>query len=91
MAKREAKTKEERLSDGLKVLRKLQEIGVPRDNSGFAEVQAAISRWVSDGLAVIIKNISFFPFDRVGELTLPSLAGVEPTMRLRLISGAEDN
>lgn len=88
MVKRAPKSKEERLTDGLKVLRKLQEIGVPRDNSGFTEVQAAISRWVNDGLAVIIKNINFYPFDRVGDLTLPALEGVEPIMRLRLVSGS---
>jgi hypothetical protein len=90
MVKRTTKTKEERLSDGLKVLRKLQEIGVPRDNSGFTEVQAAISKWVADGVAASVKKINFFPFDREGELTLSTIAGVEPIMRLRLITADDD-
>ncbi len=85
MAKREIKTKEERLADGLKILKKLLEIGVPRDNEGFVKTEKIIRRWIEDGLGTEVKKINFFPFDREGYMLLPSLKGIEPTFRLRLI------
>ena len=86
MVKREAKTKEERLKDGMKILLKLRELGVPRDNDGFVETEKTIRRWIEDGLGIEVKKINFFPFDREGYMLLPTLAGIEPTFRLRLIA-----
>lgn len=86
MVKRALKTKEERLSDGVKILKKLRDLGVPRDNEGFSETEKIIRRWIEDGLAVSETKINFFPYDREGHLTLPAVAGVEPTFILRLIT-----
>ncbi len=86
MPKRETKTKEERLADGIKILKKLKELGVPRDNEGFAETEKTIRRWIEDGLGVEIKKINFYPYDREGYMILPALAGIEPTFRLRLVN-----
>lgn len=86
MPKRETKTKEERLADGLKILKKLKELGVPRDNEGFAETEKIIRRWIEDGLGIEVKKINFYPFDREGYMLLPALAGIEPTFRLRLVT-----
>ncbi len=86
MGKREAKTKEERLGEGIKILKKLRELGVPRDNEGFAETEKIIRRWIEDGLAITETRINFYPYDREGHLTLPALAGIEPTFILRLVT-----
>lgn len=81
------KTKEERLKEGMHVLNRLKEVGIPMDNDGFIEVKNAISRWVQDGQAVIIENINFFPFDRMGKLTLFRVSGpkTEPIMFLKKV------
>lgn len=89
MGKREVKSKEERFAQGITILKKLKELGVPRDNEGFVETEKTIRRWMEDGLGVEVKKINFFPFDREGYLLLPALAGVEPTFRLRLITAGE--
>ncbi len=86
MPKREVKKKEERLSDGIKILKKLRELGVPRDNEGFVELEKIVRRWIEDGLAVTETRINFYPYDREGLLTLPSLSGIEPIFILRLVT-----
>jgi hypothetical protein len=83
------KTKEERLSQGMKILIKLRELRVPRDNEGFEITEKTIRKWIEDGLAVELNHINFFPFDREGFMILPAFAGVEPTFRLRLITAGE--
>ncbi len=86
MPKREKKTKEERLSEGMKILIKLRELGVPRDNEGFVETEKTIRRWIGDGIVIEVDNINFYPFDREGYMLLPELSGIEPTFRLRLVT-----
>jgi hypothetical protein len=81
-----AKTKEERLSQGMKILLKLRELGVPRDNEGFEITEKTIRKWIEDGLAVEVDKINFYPFDREGYMILPAKAGIDPTFRLRLIN-----
>ncbi len=90
MVKRQMKTKEERLADGIKILKKLRELGVPRDNEGFTETEKTIRRWIEDGLGIEVKKINFYPFDRQGYMLLPALSGIEPTFRLRLITDETD-
>jgi 3-phosphoglycerate kinase len=81
------KTKEERLKEGMLVLNRLKEVGIPMINDGFIEVKNAISQWVQDGQAIILENINFFPFDRIGKLTLFRVAGpkTEPILFLKRI------
>lgn len=86
MPPRAEKTKEERVREGMKILMKLKELGVPQTNSGFLEVKNAVSMWITDGRAIEIKKINFFPFDRMGDLILPRISGIEPTMVLRLVT-----
>jgi len=85
MTKRLVKTKEERLKNGIIILKKLKELGVPRDNEGFVETEKTIRRWIEDGIAVSEIKINFFPYDREGYLTLPAISGIEPIFRLKLI------
>lgn len=87
---RSIKTKDERTKEGLTIIKKLLDLGKNvnanmKDNSGFQEISNAIRTWIEDGRAVQIKGINFYPFDREGELILPQLSGVEPTMVLRLV------
>ena len=88
MPPRAAKTQDERLKDGIKILSELKKIGIPADNDGFIEVKKIISRWVKDGVAIVKTKISFYPFDRYGEITLPNTSGVEPIMVLKLVPEA---
>ncbi len=90
MPPRPDKTRDERAKEGLKIIKKLLDLGASaggnmRENSGFQEIANAVRRWIEDGLAVHIKGVNFYPFDREGELILPRVAGVEPTMVLRLV------
>ena len=87
---RAIKTRDERVKEGLKIITKLLDLGRQaggnmKENSGFQEVSNAVRKWIEDGSAVQIKGINFYPFDREGELILPQISGVEPTMVLRLV------
>lgn len=87
---RAVKTREERAKEGLTIITKLLDLGKGvganmKENSGFQEISNAVRAWIEDGRALHLKGINFYPFDREGELILPQLSGVEPTMVLRLV------
>ena len=87
---RAIKTRDERAKEGLTIISKLLDLGRGvganmKENSGFQEISNAVRKWIDDGIAVQIKGINFYPFDREGELILPQISGVEPTMVLRLV------
>ena len=87
---RPVKTRDERAKEGLTILKKLLDLGKGvnanmKENSGFQEISNAVRKWIEDGSAVHIKGINFYPFDREGELILPQISGVDPTMVLRLV------
>jgi hypothetical protein len=67
------KPKEERLKEGLEILRKLKEVGVAPTDPGFAEIQAAISDWVATGRPSH-QRIPLSRQERVADLLLPRRA-----------------
>jgi hypothetical protein len=79
-----SKTKEERVREGITILQKLREVGIVDNNPGVVAVKDAIRTWIADGNAVTLKRIDFGYFDRVGTLILPSKAGVEPSLTLKV-------
>lgn len=78
------KSREERVAEGITILRKLREVGIDDYNPGAKVVKDAIRAWIADGTAVTIKKIDFGRFDRVGTLVLPRRAGVEPSLALKV-------
>ena len=71
MTKPEAlKSKEDRLKEGLVILNKLREIGIPPIEPGFQEIQNHISTWVNTGDAAAVK-VPIPRFGRVAEIVLP--------------------
>jgi hypothetical protein len=79
------KTKEERVREGMAILFKLREIGIDDTNPGVKAVKEAIRQWIADGIAYNSEKIYFTPFNRVGKLVLPSRAGVQPSLSLKVI------
>ncbi|NBR60222.1 MAG: hypothetical protein EBT86_00985 [Actinobacteria bacterium] len=77
------KTKEERLKEGLEILRKVEEIGVSRYVLGWQELKNTISTWVRDGEPWYGK-IKFPTMGRVAELVLPVKSGRVANMWFRV-------
>lgn len=85
MGLRPEKTKEERVSEGMTIIRKLLEVGVEATNPGFVAVKAAVSAWIADGRPSTLSQINFGRLNRVGELVLPRRSGTEPTLTLKVL------
>ena len=43
------KTKGQRLAEVIKVLKKIQTLGLPRNNNGLSELEKILKIWVNDG------------------------------------------
>ena len=67
---KEPKTKEERLTEGVSLLKQLKETGVKDNGMGFQLVKQHISEWVNTG-ETWAGTISFAEHGRVAELQLP--------------------
>jgi hypothetical protein len=78
------KTKEERVREGMTILRQLAEVGVEDTNPGVHAIKDAVRAWIADGRPVILKKVDFGRIDRVGSLLLPQRAGVQPTLTLKV-------
>jgi len=80
----EMKSKEERVKEGITILKKLRGVGIPPMNFGIQTVQKKISEWVNSGSA--IKEIISIPnYDRDAHLTLPQQKGQTAELVLRQI------
>lgn len=44
------KTKQERLREVIKVLKQIQNLGIPIQNEGLEELKKILSQWVNDGV-----------------------------------------
>lgn len=64
------KTKEERLKEGISLLKQLREAGVKELYGGFQELKTRISEWVTTGDSWE-GTISFAEHGRVAEVELP--------------------
>jgi hypothetical protein len=74
------KPKAERLKETMVLLKKIQEVGVPKSHYVFYEVKNLLSAWVSDGPAVT-QEIDFG--SHLGELKLPVKLGSVATLNLK--------
>lgn len=78
------KTKEERLKEGITLLKKLRDAGVPADNLGFKEIQKAVSDWVVNGES-FRATIPITRYDRDADITLPEKKGQTAQIVLRKV------
>lgn len=76
------KTKEQRLTDTISILKKLQEIGIPDTEPGYIAAKEHMSRWVAEGGGAVY-TIQFPRFGRKGELTLPRRADRTASLHLK--------
>jgi hypothetical protein len=64
------KTKEERLTEGIHLLKQLKEANVKETGKGFQELKQKISEWVATGNSWE-GTINFAEHGRIGEVELP--------------------
>ena len=76
------KTKGERVKEAVTLLKKLQEVGIHTEDSGYKQTKNALDSWISDG-AEITEKIEFMRYGRIGHLTLPYHSGNTPTLTLK--------
>ena len=82
--KRMLKTKEERLKEGLTMIKKLKQVGISSEDFGSKNIQKAVSEWVSTGEA--FKGvIPFAKYDRDAHLVLPKYSNETATIVLKVI------
>lgn len=67
---KQIKSKEDRLAEGINILKQLRDNGVKDHSLGFIELKTKISEWVNceDGWE---GNISFSDYGRIAEVDLP--------------------
>jgi len=82
----EVKSKAERLKDTIMILKKLQQVGIPKTNPGYQEIQAAMTEWVNSTEAAT-HVIPIARFGRDAELILPKDSGITAKLNLRLMKG----
>lgn len=76
------KTKAERLTEGIRILKKLRDFGVQSHDIGQKEIQATITKWVNDGEP--IKEKIWIPrIGRDADMDLTSKKGETAVLVLR--------
>lgn len=78
------KTKEERLREGIAILRKFQDVGIPEMDPEFQAVKNCIRTWITTGEAAAGK-FPLLRFGRIADLVLPRRAANSATAVLRSI------
>jgi hypothetical protein len=81
------KLKEERLSETITILKKLQEVGIADTDPGYQQIKSYMSAWVTSGEAASYK-VEFPRHGRRGELVLPGRAGRTATLSLKATGDA---
>lgn len=64
------KPKEDRLREGIELLRKLTDVGVPSVDPGYQTIQRLVSDWVKNG-ETVQTTVVLSRLDRVAEILLP--------------------
>ena len=77
------KTKEERLNEGLHILRQLRDAGV-NEHMSFVDLKDKITEWINTGEAWSGK-IPFNEYGRVAELVLPKYNINTATMAFKVV------
>ena len=75
------KPKAERLKETITLLKKLPEVGVPRECYAYSQVQDLMTTWVNGGPAIRTR-IDFET--HWGDLNLPAIEGSVSTLQLKI-------
>jgi hypothetical protein len=76
------KEKEERVKEGITILKKLRDLGVPESLGEYNQLKDIIRTWVNEG--EYWKGKLVFPtFERVADITLPSRQGYTAELYFR--------
>jgi len=78
------KTKEERVKEGITILKALLKTGIDSEDSGSKSIKKVISEWVNTG-EEFTGVIPFARYDRNAHITLPKYAGKNATAVLKVI------
>ena len=76
------KTKGERLSEVITLLKRLIEVGIPDTDYGYKETKKILDAWLIDGEARE-ERVEFPRYGRVGHLSLFSDSGKHPVFVLK--------
>jgi hypothetical protein len=76
------KTKGERVQEAVRILKKLQEVGIRVSDSGYHETKEYLDEWIKNGESRSY-NYEFVRYGRKCELVLPSRVERAATMVLR--------
>jgi hypothetical protein len=79
------KSKEERVKEGIALLRRLKETGVPMTSPSFKEIQGLVSDWVIRG-ELISRTVHILRSDRDAVITLPAEAAKTAQIVLKKIA-----
>ena len=82
------KSKEERVKEGITLLRKLKETGVPMTSPSFKEIQGLVSDWVIRG-EMVSRNVHILRSDRDAVIMLPAEVGKTAQIVLKKVETAE--
>ena len=79
------KPKEDRLKEGVSLLKQLQEVGVKKNDLSYMSLQQRISEWVTTG--VKWEGDIFFPeYGRVAMISLPKHGNKAATVNFKVYS-----
>lgn len=81
------KTKEDRLKEGLTMLKKLRDVGIDKEDAGSQGIQKAVSEWVKTG-EEIKAVIPFGRYDRDAHIHLPKYVGTTANIVLKVIDAS---
>jgi hypothetical protein len=79
---------EDRVREGIALLKKLQEVGIGVTEPGYKELQTKISDWVRSGDPWSGK-IEFTRYGRIGDVLLPRKATAVASMALKIAPGIQ--
>ena len=79
------KTKEDRLKEGITILKKLRNIGIDSEDSGSKQIQKHISNWVNTGEELPLTIVPFARYDRTAHLSLPKFTSSNANIVLKVI------
>jgi hypothetical protein len=74
------KSKADRLSETIRILKKLKEVGISSESYPYGQIQDLMTAWVNDGQKVS-EEIDFV--SHIGELVLPDKYNQTATLHLK--------
>jgi hypothetical protein len=76
------KTKEDRLKEGISLLKQMRELIRDNEHPGMIELQKIITTWIEDGKAYD-GSVDFYDHDRTAIISLPRTANKAATLAFK--------